>query len=282
MTIPAAQAMLAKALLQTPRLALASVVTWLDPLGLLNLDSQDFENDGDDLPVALLACRASFPDVYAQSLLALAHGASLAELERIICFGASQHLVVSIEDIEMFKWGVPCEGLGIDLNGYYQDMALEEAYPRLMPVLNWLGLSHTSTQTECAYTYNTASQLVKSLDCFPENTPHRDLANLLRWILGESGNTLVDNIDEMLYESGLEPMEWTPDNVAFMNEVQTEAYQIVESAMRALERLEHDTDWREALQSNCKRLTERKSKRVPLRWPSCAGGSASNAAHTPA
>ncbi len=63
MNLQTLQPLLTRALMQTPRLALATLASWLDPIGLLSLDYQDFDGDGDDLPVALLACRDCFPDV---------------------------------------------------------------------------------------------------------------------------------------------------------------------------------------------------------------------------
>jgi hypothetical protein len=265
--------------LQTPRLALATLASWLDSIGLLNLDNQDFDYDGDDLPAALLACRDCFLDVYTRGLVALTEGVPPADLERQICQGVSQHLVVGIEDIEQFKWGVPCEGLGIDLEGY-DGLPLDEAYPRLRPVLDSLGFTSTSGEVEYTHAGQIATHLVQSLDSYTEAAPHQDFANLLRWIFGASGNTLVDNSNEMLYESGLEPLDWTPDNVAFMNEVQTEAQQILDSAFRALERLEHDAEWQIAFQANCQQLMERTCTRASLAWPAVAGGSPSDAADT--
>ncbi len=281
MSLQTLQPLLTQALLQTPRLAIATLASWLDPIGLLNLDDEDFDDDGSDLPIALLACRDCFPDVYARSLSALAQGVQPANLERQICREVSQHLVVGIEDIEQFKWGVPCEGLGIDLEGY-DGLPLEEAYPRLRPVLDSLGFTSASGEAEYTRAGHIATHLVQSLESYPEAAPHQDFANLLRWSFGFSGNTLVDNSNEMLYESGLEPLDWTPDNVAFMNEVQAEAQQILDSAFCALERLEHDAEWQIAFQANCQQLIERTSARVSLNWPAIAGGSASNAADSPA
>src|SRR5450432_2359300 len=277
MTIQTAQTMLANSLRHMPRLALASLVSWLDPLHLLNLDYDDFEYDGDDLPVALLTCRLCFPGVYARSLSVMTRRATLAEVERLICDGVSQSLFVALDNIEMFKWGVPYEGLGVDLEGM-SELEPEEAYPRLLPVLKWLGVSERPDNPGFGYAHDRAVQLVKSLEAYPDKSPHQDLANLLRWIFGNSGNTLVDNSDEALAESGLEPLEWTPDNIAFINEVQSEACQIVDSAYCALERLEHDTEWQTAFQQNCQLLMERSSPRVALRWPPCAGNGAPDAA----
>ncbi len=208
---------------------------------------------------------------------ALAQGIQTADLERQICQGVSQHLAIGIEDIEQFKWGVPCEGLGIDLEGY-DGLPLDETYPRLRPVLDSLGFTNTSGEAEYTRACQIAGHLVKSLETYPEPSPHQDFANLLRWIFSSSGNTLVDNNSDMLYESGLEPLEWTPDNVAFMNEVQAEAQQILDSAFRALDRLEQDAEWQTAFQANCHQLIERTSTRVSLTWPAVAGGSATNAA----
>jgi hypothetical protein len=143
-------------------------------------------------------------------------------------------------------------------------------------------LKSSSGEADYTCAQNIATRLVQSLGFYPEPSPQQDLANLLRWIFGSSGNTLVDNSDEMLYESGLELFDWTPDNVAFMNEVQAEAQQIIDSALRALERLEHDADWQTALQHNCQQLIERRSTCVTLRWPSNVGGSAPDAADPPA
>ena len=70
------------ALLANPVLALATAVSWLDPVQVLD----PFEEDEgqDELVYALSVCRACFPAVYAQVLQAWREGAGYPQLDRLI------------------------------------------------------------------------------------------------------------------------------------------------------------------------------------------------------
>ncbi|MEP7288619.1 MAG: hypothetical protein ABI947_22935 [Chloroflexota bacterium] len=266
------QAMLTALLQTNTALSLALAAAWLDPALLA-----DDEDEDDECAYTLAICRRCFPDVYASAVHHLRSGVSRSEVDRVFCEGIGRYLVVDVQDIQQFQYGVPWEALGIDL---YDQEAFQEASPRLAVVAAWFGVTAEDSTIEQAR--RVAEALIKSLEPYGETGIHSDVASLLRWLFGLSGNTLVDFTDEELYESGIEPVPWECDDIAFINDVQQEAYMMVDAATRALTLLETNADWREYFQQNTK-LTRRNPKHAArLDWPADAGSGDPDATHADA
>jgi hypothetical protein len=264
-----AQSCLVTALLADPVTALASAAAWLDPMGLSDMDSDRYYagDEDNDLEYALSVCRVCFRDVYADVVQRLWRGEGYVALNRAICDGANRYLIAELNDVEEFKFGVPFEALGVDVDEYFGELA--EMAPRLVPIAAWFGISDKGNADHAR---EVATRLIANLEPYGEDCPHADLANLLRWLFGMSGNTLVDYTQDMLWDAGIETAPWTPDDIQHMNGVQEEANEMVASALRALELLEQDNVWAEALQHNIRLITGRKAKRdrTTLQWPQYA------------
>lgn len=250
-------------------LALANCAAWLDP-ALFSADEFDSDSEEDDLTYALHVCRACFPEVYTEVVQRLWRGESALQLNQVICAGLNRYLVTPLQDISQIQYGVPFEALGLDRD----DSDFRAQHPRLARIADWF---HSDDQEphECA------SILIKSLAVYGEKGIHADLAHLLGWLFGISGNTLVDWTEDMIWEGGIEPPEWTPDDIAFINEVQEEAHEMVSSAQRALEQLEQDRGWAQTLQRNIRLVRERKKPddQPALRWQPDACHSPSDLPH---
>lgn len=261
------------ALLQTDTaLSLALAAAWLDPALLT-----DCEDEDDEFAYTLAICRRCFPDVYASAVQSLRDGASDLQIDRIFCEGIGRHLVVDVDDIQHLQYGVPWQALGIDL---FDRQTLEESHPLLVTVAAWFAITTADSRIE--QVRRTAEALIKSLEPYGETGSHSDLANLLRWLFALSGNSLVDYTDEALYESGIEPVPWERDDIAFVNAVQQEAYDIVDAAERALNLLDTNATWRDVFQRNID-LTRRNPKHAArLDWPTNVSRGDPDTAHADA
>jgi hypothetical protein len=265
---------LAAAMLQDTALALANCAAWLDPVLLAESDTDlpyaDYGEE-DDLAYALQVCRDCFPDVYADVVQRLWLGDSQAQLSRILCAEVSRFLVAPLHNLEQVKYGVPFEALGLDPG----DPDFPAQYPHLARVTQWFGADGFADEAR-----DIAAVLIQDLARCGDQGNHADLARLLGWLSGSTGNTLVDRTDEMLWESGIEPPAWTPEDVQFINDVQTEANQVVAAALRALDLLENHPAWAEALQHNVRLVSERKANhaRLVLEWPDNPGNGAPDSA----
>ncbi|CAG1007694.1 hypothetical protein ANRL4_03784 [Anaerolineae bacterium] len=249
-------------------LTLAHCAVWLDPV-LFSPDECEADSD-DDLTYALHICRRCFPEVYTEAVQRLWRGENALHLNRAICVGMNRHLVTPLQDIAQIQYGVPFEALGLDR----EDPDFRAQHPRLARIADWFDCdNHEASEI--------AAALLPSLAPYGDKGVHADLAHLIVWLFGISGNTLVDWTDEQLWENSIEPPDWTPDDLAFIHEVQEEAHEIVTSAYRALDLLEADDSWAQTLQANIHLVRERKKPDEPstLRWQPDAGHSPSDPAH---
>ncbi len=277
-TLLAAQGQIASLLQRQPVTALAYAFSWLDPFHLLELDAEDGE---DDLLYFLQVCRACFPALYATALHALGEGTSGDRLEHLLLDALNPLLPAPLDSLEQMRFGVPFEALGVDS---LDNVDFADTYPRLAPVARWMAGDGEPLDSDTAATI--ATTLIASLTPYGDASAHHDLANLLRWLAGQSGNTLVDFTQEDIYENGMDLPDWSPADLAFLNDCQDEADQIIESALRGLARLETDALWRAQFQQNCHLIRSTLGKKghhePDLTWPAGAVDGAANAADPPA
>ncbi len=250
------QSFLAFSMKADTTLALATCAVWLDP-ALFSAGEFDSGSEEDDLTYALHICREGFTEVYVEAVQALWRGEGWPALNRAICTGLNRHLVTPLRSLEQIRYGVPFEALGVDRD----DPDFSTQYPQLVPIAAWFEAEGSDPQ-------ETAAVLIQSLAPNGDTGIHADLAHLLGWLFGVTGNTLVDWSEDLLWEQGIDPPDWTPDDIQFLNEVQEEAHQIVASALRALECLEQNQRWAQILQRNLKLVRERKKpdEQPALRW----------------
>lgn len=262
-------ATLLSSLLQTDiTLALAQAAAWLDPGMLISDEDQD-----DTIAYTLSICRRCFPDVYATALHHLRNGASEIQLDHILCEGIGGYLVVDVQSTHELQFGIPWQAVGVDL---YDMESVREHQPQLISVATWFGVKDDSSFDSAR---RIAEVLIQSIEPFENSDMHKDLANLLRWAFSLSGNTLVDYTDEELYDMGTEPLMWEIDQILYANEIQQEAYDMVESAEWGLTLLESNSEWRDLLLHNI-RLLERSLRNVSrLRWSTDVGDNHSDPAN---
>jgi hypothetical protein len=253
----AAQQMLAAALTEHPAQALAHLAAWLDPIRFID----DVEDTDDELLRVLGICRGCFPDVYGEAAGAVWDKAR--DVKTVLCDGMSRHLVAPVRFLEDLIGGIPFEAYGIDLDGCVAD---PDCTPSVVALADQFGIpdEHSAESMQPI-----AKILSDSLEKRGETGAAHDMAMLLQWAFAISENTLVSMSNEDLWESGIEPPDWEPDGVEFMNEVQREANAIMDAVQRALDVLERDPAWIEAFQANIRRIKERKAShdRLDLQWP---------------
>jgi hypothetical protein len=273
--LQAAQAYLSAAMLRDPVLALANVVAWLNPLhfhqsGLVDDDIHYGAGAEDEfLNEALSICRHCFPEVYTQASQLIWQGADYDTLDRQICAGINRHLVAPLQELEAINEGVPIDARGV----YLEEADFYDSHPDLAEVLAEFGIDADTFDTEFSFAQSVAARLMRSLEKCKADTLS-DLACLLGWLFCATGNTLVDYTNSDIWENGYEPVDWTLENVAFVNDMTLEAIGMVASAHDAVQTLKEDDELYQALRRNIKIVSEKlkqsgeeKARVGHLRWP---------------
>jgi len=135
--LAAVQAFLSTAMLADPRLSLAHVVAWLDPVYLVSDgDDLSYSDDENDVPYALHICRQCFSAVYGGAVQLLRQGSDDVAVRRYLCDGMNQGLLTKLDDLEQVRYGVPVEGMGLCL----EDGEFLEGYPDLAAIVADFGL----------------------------------------------------------------------------------------------------------------------------------------------
>jgi hypothetical protein len=259
------------------RLVLASAVVWLDPSHIVTHQDgiRDEDFDEDEITQTLYLCRHLFPDVYAHAMQQIWRGIDTPGLEGVLLDGINSHLVMKLTSLEEIIGGIPVETVGIS---FYEDNFFEN-YPHLADILMDFAIQPDCTDDDL----HRASELARGLRISLEQQPSKtnlNISRLLSWMFGSSGNTCVDMTNEEFWESGMELLDWDAENVAFMNEMATEALSILDEAELGVHTLRHDTVLRQAFQTNIRKLGNCPMKRDPrkgnasydrylkrLKWP---------------
>jgi len=275
---------LAAGLRDDPLLCLAQTVSWLDPFWSDD-DPDDFDDDG-SLRLALHVCRDFFPDLYAQVVEALHHGAAYDDLDRLICTEITRR-GIPLDSLEEMGYGVPMPAYGAAL----YDPEFYTHHPDVVPILEMFGVQpgEEDYQVEVPErVYAAGHHLYDSLVEHPDER-YRQVAYLIGWVCGCTGNTSSDLSFEEIAE--FQPLSWEPDDFAFAVEIIQEADEIMAAAQAGLELVRSNALIRQALQDNIDRLyrlfakpthKEKKKRDHPrLHWPTLDGGSSGAAESHP-
>ena len=265
-----AQALLREAWQAYPRLALAHAAAWLDPVHFgedTSAPAYDGLEEDDAVDTALFICRDLFPAVYSGAVQRLWQGVDESTLENYLCDGINAHLVMKLESLEGIQYGLPIEVLGVN----YREEEFFERYPHLADLLADFGITPNSPPNDEAV-QQAVRQVFESLERQP-GTTYSDVRWLLAWLFSGSGNTCLDMSPEDFWDAGIEALDWSSENLAFMNDMATEAQMLLEAARRGLDALQTDAALRQALRHNVRRLMtpERPGRKEYahdcLRWP---------------
>ena len=234
---------LAAGLRDDPLLCLAQAVAWLDPFWSDTWDD-DVDDDG-SLSQALHITRDYFPDIYAQVVDALHHGAAYDDLDRLICAEISRR-GIPLDSLEEMGYGIPMPAYGAAL----YDPDFYTHHPDVVPVLEMFGIQ----PDEDAYqvdvperVYAAGQRLYDSLVEHPDER-YRQVGYLIGWSVLVHGNSSVDLRLETLAE--FQPLSWEPDDFAFAVEIIREADEIMAAAQAGLELVRSNPIIRQALQDN--------------------------------
>ncbi len=273
--LQAAQELLSTAMLTDPRLALANVVAWLDPVHLADEEepAADVDED-DDVRLALQVCRTCFPPIYTEAVQLLWQGTDAFTLHRFLRDGLNAGLPAHLDDLEQVRYGPPIEGMGLCVD----DPEFPEMYPDLVDLLADFGLDPETGLQAFPAAQQVARYLIDSLEATGRETL-TNIARLLAWLFSMSGNTLVDMSMEDIWDSGMNMPDWTPEDVAFVNEMTLEARQILNAATAGEKALHGDPVLRAAFRTNINRvkhaLRQQGRRRthdrhtLDLEWPDC-------------
>jgi hypothetical protein len=274
--LPDVYQFLAIGLCGDPLLCLAQAVSWLDPFWS-DAEPDEFDDDG-SLRLAVHVCRDFFPDLYAQVVESLHHGAAYDDLDRLICAEISRR-GIPLDSLEEMGYGVPMPAYGAALH----EPEFYAQHPDVVPVLQMFGIEpdEDAYQVEvpervCAAGHHLYDSLVEHPD-----ERYRQVGYLIGWIGSCTGNTSSDLSFEEIAE--FQPLSWEPDDFAFAVEIIQEADEIMAAAQAGLELVRSNTRIRQALQDNIDRLyrlfaqpthKEKKKHDPPrLHWPTLDGGS---------
>jgi hypothetical protein len=264
---------IAVALTAEPQLLLASAVAAFDPFWGEFEGDIDYETD--PLHIALQVTRGTFPDIYASATERLRAGATYDEMDRLLCRAITEK-GIPIDNLEMMSWGIPLVAAGVEL----EDAEFYTVHTSVLPALAPFGIDFAQSETysidvpECVYTVGRAI----ARDLHEHDDPAlKQISWLFAWLFASSGNSLIDLTNEELYE--LQPLSWSPDDIAFAVEMIEEADGIMRDAMLSLERLTASPDLMAALRHNVTHLyrelkqTGKLDEHAPrLEWTRIDGG----------
>ncbi len=252
-----------------PHLLLVQAVAWLDPGNLTAYQPDpryiDFDYDAeDDLTVGLYVCRECFPAVYASVMQLQWQGVDERHITRCLLEGISTQLTIPIGSLEELRYGPPVDLCGVDLQLLDPDDAENPPFDRLLPLFADFGLSRGGDEPRDVQqaAFETAQVLIQSLTSRPE-TVYQDTAKLLLWMFSLSGNTAVDYTQEAFWENGFDMANWTPEDVALINDINQEARDFITSALNGLQILETDSALRKAFNRNVRTLKKAVQKATP-------------------
>ena len=261
-----ANAFLSAATLADPFLALCSVTAWLDPLAkdrddLIEQGFHNWDDIGDDwtnIGFAWDISRNCFPEVYVETTLALRHIPDSRRLAEQVCTAINGHLIGGeLHDLEQIHFGLPFFGMGIDVAD--AEFFAAPQYTPLVDVYAMLDVRidpQTYTVPDGMYeSAQTADVLAYSLRQTQDST-HEKLAWLLDWAFSQTGNTASDYTDEDMYEMGIQPLEWNPNELEFNNLMYEEAVEIIGDAMQGLDLLMGDEALQTELRANFDAITK--------------------------
>ena len=226
-----------------PTLALMQAVAWFDPIRL-NVATGDLTHDDeqaeDEMSLALRVCRVCFPDAYTGAMLLQLNGESETVRVAYLCNAISAHLVMPISDLEELQYGPPLTCYGVD----DEELARidDEDHPifRSRPVFAWFGVqAGTALYDDWQVACYIGRVLIESLGLC-QAPDYATLLTLFEWMFATSGNPLIDWSQDALNDSGSELPEWTPDDIAFVNDLSLEAEAMMQDVIYALNLLERD------------------------------------------
>ena len=239
------------------RCQLLNAAVWLDPYGLFGEPEDD-----DPMRMALHICRECFPVVYAETVQLQWLGGSAFQLERCVLNGINRLLVYPLDQLEDMQFGPPLDfsGLMFPTTDTPSDEWPDERLPGVFSLFGLTGGKDQMDQ-DADLAMLTAHILIKSLE--PRTEPaYVDLANLLQWMFSLSGNTAIDYTLEAFWDNGYDLAQWTPDDIAFMNEINREAHELLDCSIRALDRLNTDSALLKTLKRNIRTVNKAVLKHI--------------------
>jgi hypothetical protein len=264
---------IAIALTGDPLLLLASAVATFDPYWS---EFEEGYNDDEDNPlhIVLAVTRGAFPDIYAEAVERTRANAPYQELDRLICKAITAK-GIPMDNLETMSWGIPLVSCGVDL----EDPDFYAVHSAVLPALIPFGIDIPESETysidvpECIYA---AGRAVAASLHEQDDAALKQVGWLYAWLFGCSGNSLCDLTIDELYE--LQPLSWSPDDIAFAVEMIEEADGIMSDAMTGLKHLTTSPDLLTVLERNIAHLyreLKKKGKlddRIRLDWSRADSG----------
>lgn len=264
---------LAVALTGDPLLLLAAAVAAFDPFRN-EFGDERISDESNPLFIALSVTRSAFPDIYVEVVEQMRSNAPHHEIESLLCKAITAK-GIPIDDLEMMSWGIPLTAFGVDLEDPQFYAVHSDALPALIPFRIKMLEIETDRIDLPDPLYIAGREVVTSLQ-EQDDPALKQVGWLYAWLFGCSGNSLVDVTSEDLDE--LQPLSWSPDDVAFAIEMIEEADGIMSDAMAGLRHMTATPGFMGVLERNVTsvyRKLKKKGKRndpVRLDWPRLGNG----------
>jgi hypothetical protein len=273
-----------------PRLSLAQMTAWLDPLRLIGPDLVDevyydavHAEDPDALALyALSIARRCFPATYCQMARELHTSKSFNQVEKTFCAGIRRvYPDIQLNSLYDMVYGIPLPFMGLDVTSAefitdHPDYAtlLTDYFaltPKEFPSTHWRGPGSAIDDDQFDAIRPIAQRLITSLIA-QDRQPYADLAFLLMYLFSCSGNSLVDFSANDYWESGFEPLPWEPEELKMASEACRELVIVLDAAERAMDDLVEDHELRQTLKTNIAALKAAEREKdvrdnIALRWP---------------
>lgn len=250
--------LLAEGMRADPLLCLAAATVWLDPMWAA---ADIWDDEPDEITMALMVTRQSFPDLYAETVELLRLNASYRDIEHLVCQGFSRR-GIPLDNLEMLTFGIPLQSAGIELG----DPQTHEIYPELLPLLKLFGFTpdleeYSITVPEEVYV---AARLLSEYLVEQEDERSKQIGWMLAWTFSCSGNSLIDFDDETLAE--IPPLTWEQNDLDFAIELIREADDIMGYVRAGFDLLEENSVVLQTLATNINRVMKGNKHVARLEW----------------
>jgi hypothetical protein len=257
---------------QSPATTLALTTLWLDPIVFEEEYQPDVNYDAyenNSLLFAISIARTCFPSVYTQAITGLRNGTPREQIQSRITTGIEETSGIPISDCFMddsLPAYIPLWSHAADYHEYWlKDQPVVaallqyfggvwEAYGGYHPVF-YMEVPDDASEIARIFYWSLQSQKDKRYS--------KQLAHLLIWTFGISGNSLVDLDEETLWS--INPLEWEPDQVQFASEMIAEANGIINNALLACVLLRYNLTANLALLANIERIRTTVREKGPFR-----------------
>lgn len=223
---------------------------WLDP------DQYSTDLELDDV---LRVTRHVFPDIYTHAVQMIERESTYEDIDSYITGAYNDKLgYAALMTSDGIPFGVPIQMMGVDWYAW----SAEEYRDEILNVWRIFGIEAGQNDID-EPDYQT---VIQPLRAHFKAAGYLHLWQMMNWLFQLSGNTCVDFTDDQAAENGFEYLHWDHENLAFVQEIEEEAEEIIADAWVAINRINDDPTYRAIFTHNIRRVMHDDCSPDQLTW----------------